>query len=192
MKSKKKLFLVITAVFLLVLVGGVSYSKFKNVNKETSDNKVEDSKGVFNSIKDALSKNITLVCEFKDDGGSSVKSYIKNGAVRVTTTNQTEASQSGEIIIKDKKMHMWDVKSKQGFVYDIPDSDDSSVGMSGTEVAKSEAYLDMIDKYKDSCKVSNVDDSYFELPSDIKFQDMAKFLEDLKSQMPQGFELPNQ
>jgi hypothetical protein len=101
-------------------------------------------------------------------------------------------NQSGEIIMKDKKMYMWDVKSKQGFVYDVPDSEDGAAAdVTVGEAVKSEAYLDMIDKYKDSCNVTTVDESYFELPKDIKFQDMSKLLEDLKNQMPQS-ELPNQ
>lgn len=191
MKSKKKVVMVIAAVLLLVLVGGVSYSKFKNGGDISLNKEVTDSNNIFTSVKDALSKNITLICEFNDDG-SSVKSYIKNGSVRVTTVGQADTAQSGEIIIRNKKMYMWDNKSKQGFSYDIPDSDNDSVGMNSGEIVKSEAYLEMIDKYKDSCKVANVEDSYFELPADVVFQDMAKFIEDLKSQVPQGFELPNQ
>ena len=49
----------------------------------------------------------------------------------------------------------------------------------------------MIDKYKDSCKVASVEDSYFVTPNDVNFQDMNKFLEDLQNQMPQ-IELPEQ
>lgn len=191
--NKKRVLFTSILLLLVVFVSGVSYLKFKN-NNTNSDN-VEDSgtaDNVVTSIKDALSKKVTLVCEFKDDSGSSVKSYIKNGAIRIMTNNNAESG-AGEIIIKDKKMYMWDVKTKQGFMYDVPEeSENDTASITNGEIVKSESYLNMIDKYKDSCKVSSVEDSYFDLPSDIKFQDMAKFLEDIKSQMPQGFELPNQ
>lgn len=186
MKNKKTVIYVVVAVLLLLLVGGASYMRFKGNSKGGSDKK-DESKSIFTSVKDALSKNITLVCEFNDENGSSVKSYIKNGAVRVTSTGGSETKQSGDIIMKDKKMYMWDLKTKQGFVYDIPDADksgDGKVGMTATQVNQSESYLSMIDKYKDSCKVATVEDSYFVPPTDVKFQDMSKFLEDLKKQMP--------
>ena len=83
-------------------------------------------------------------------------------------------------------MYIWDGKTKQGFVYETKDEDTSNqnVGMTAGEVVKSDSYLNMIEKYKDSCKVSTVEDSYFVPPTDVKFQDMTKFLEDIKNQMP--------
>lgn len=187
-KAGKKIF-VIVFVVLLVIVGGVSYSRFKN-----SDNvSVTESKSIFTSVKDALTKNVTLTCEF-NESESTFKSYIKNGAVRITTSGDN-STQAGEMIMKDNRMYVWDSKTKEGFVYDIPkevDGDTQDVGMASQQVVSSESYLDMIDKYKDSCKVATLDDSFFTPPTDVKFQDMSKFLEDLKSQMPQGYQLPNQ
>lgn len=188
MKQNKKI-LVIVAVVLLIIVGGVSYSRFKNGNSVS----VTESKSVFTSVKDALTKNVTLACEF-NEAESTFKSYIKNGAVRVSTTGNNP-TQAGEMLMRDGKMYVWDSKTKEGFVYDIPkdvDGDSEDVGMTGQEVVSSESYLDMIDKYKDSCKVATLDDSFFTAPNDVKFQDMSKFLEDLKSQMPQGYEIQPQ
>lgn len=186
MKNKKTKIYVAAVVILLALVAAFFVFNKKEKSEINSNNKQESSKSIFTSVKDAMSKNITLVCEFKDESGSSTKSYIKNGAVRVSSLGQGE--QSGEIIMKDKKMYMWDIKTKTGFVYEIPDADatsDNSVGMTSSEVVKSESYLDMIEKNKDFCKVSAVEDSYFVIPADVNFQDMSKFLEDLKSQVPQ-------
>ena len=176
--------MILIGVLLLGLVGWVSYSKFKG-NKTASTGSSSEKSGIFTSVKDALTQKLTLSCEFTDETGSVVKSYIKNGAVRVTSTG-TEEGQSSEIIIKGDKMHMWDPKTKEGFVYTtVEPSGDSKVGMTGEEVVKSESYLDMIDQYKDSCKVATVADSYFDAPTDVNFQDMSKLLEDLQKQMPQ-------
>ncbi len=192
MKSKK---LIIGAVVfvLLLIIGWVSYSKLQGSNDSDLFKDSLTQKSIFTSVKDALTQNITLACEF-NESESTFKSYIKNGAVRVSTFSDNSA-QSGEMIMKDNRMYVWDSKTKEGFVYDIPkdvDGDSEDVGMTGQQVVSSESYLDMIDKYKDSCKVATLDDSFFTPPTDVKFQDMSKFLEDLKSQMPQGYELPNQ
>lgn len=170
-----KKIIIAVIVSLLVLAGGVYYMKFKSGSQNKNNtNLTSDSKNIFTSVKDALSKKLTLVCEFKDDSGVSTKSFLKNGAVRVSSTS--------EFILKDKKMYMWDLKTKQGFVYDIPDT--TNAGTTGGEINQSESYLNMIEKYKDSCKVATIEDSYFVPPTDVKFQDMSKLLEDLKKQIP--------
>lgn len=171
--QKKKLIVTGIIVLLLLLSWG-AFSKYKKGNLALKGSKPMDSgivqKDVFTSIKDALSKKMTLVCDFKDETGTSTKSYIKNGAVRVSSSG--EAGQASEIIIKDKKMYMWDINTKQGFAYDIPDVESKGeVGTSDNEINQSENYLNMIDKYKDSCKVSTVEDSYFSPPTDIVFQE---------------------
>jgi hypothetical protein len=190
MKSKK-LIVAVGVVALLSLFGWFYLSKIAGNNN--SLNTESNQKSIFTSVKDALTQNVTLACEFSESS-SSFKSYIKNGAVRVSTTDNT-STQAGEMLMKDNKMYVWDSKTKEGFVYDIPkdtEGNDEKVGMTGQEVVSSESYLNMIDKYKDSCKVATIDDSYFIAPKDVKFQDMSKLLEDLKNQIPQGYELPNQ
>lgn len=180
----KKKVPIIAVILLLLLGGGYVFMKSRVVNKDVDSGMVEKS-NVFTSIKDAMSKNVTLICEFKDQTGASTKSYIKNGAVRISSAGSTNENQAGEIVMKDKKMYMWDLKTKQGFVYEIPDSENNQIGATATEINQSENYLNMIETYKDSCKVTSVEDSYFDLPEDVKFQDMSKLLEDLKNQMPQ-------
>lgn len=183
MRVNKKVLIAVVVVIGILLLGFL-YPKKDRDNLMVNSN-TQKSDGVFDSIKDALTKDLTLQCEFSDEN-SSFKSYIKNGAVRVTT-NSTNEGQVGEMIMKDSKMYIWDTKTKEGFVYDVPKNEDGKsgeVGMTGQEVVSSESYLDLIDKYKDSCKVATLEDSFFETPKDINFQDMSKFLEDLKQQMP--------
>jgi hypothetical protein len=182
----KKSQITLAVLATILLAGGVYYLRIKSRVVSKTNDKVGGS--IFTSIKDALSKDITLACEFKDDRGVSVKSYIKNGSVRIMSTSvETNSDQTSDIILKDKKMYMWGAKTKQGFMYEISDTNSDNP----SDIAKGQNYLDMIDKYKDSCKVATVEDSYFVIPSDVKFQDMNKMLEDLKKQMPQ-VELPKQ
>ncbi len=132
---------------------------------------------VFTSVKDAISKKMTLVCEFSDEKGTSTKSYIKNGAVRVSSGG-TNTNESGEFIMKDNKMYMWNETTREGFVYNVPEGDQT------TQISQGDEYLNMIDAYKDSCKVATVENSYFVPPTDVNFQDMSKILEDLQKQIP--------
>lgn len=180
--QRKKTLLIGIIVLILLAVGGMYFmSKNKSVSVVDSNEviKTTDTNGLFTSVKDAISKKMTLSCEFKDDSGTSTKSYIKNGAVRISSKGQ---SQETEFILKDKKMYMWDLKTKQGYIYEVPDSEGQEPN---TETTQGDAYLNMIDQYKESCKVTTVEDSYFETPQDINFQDMSKLLEDLQKQVPQ-------
>lgn len=177
-----KKIIIILVVALLLISGVVLFKGQKmgdNDNKEISKG---TSKNVFTSIKDALSKDLTLTCEFNDEKGNTTKSYIKNGAVRISTIGSD--TKGGEIIMRDKKMYMWDEITKEGFIYEIPDEEKGNVGMTGQDINQSEAYLNIIDKYKDSCKTAVIEDSYFVEPKGINFQDMSKLLQDIKNQVP--------
>lgn len=188
MMKQKKTLLVIGLVLLVLVVVGSFYLK----SPKNSVSNSESDKSIFTSVKDAVSKKMTIACDFKDETGGSIKSYIKDGSVRIISTGET-SSKSGDVLIKDKVMYMWDIKTKQGFIYNIPDSDDSGAnsGVSEENIVSSDSYLSMIDRYKDSCSVSVVEDSYFEVPSDVNFQDMSKLLEDMKKNVP-SYSLPNQ
>ena len=183
MKNKKAIYIVI--LILLVLVGGFFYTKSKKTSSPGMDLNLSGDTNIFVSVKDALSKNLTFACEFKDETGVSTTSYIKNGAVRVSSIN--ESGETSEMIFKDNKMYTWDLATKEGIVYDVSDSEDTdadseSVVSTNDKVA---AYYNMIDLYKDSCKVTAVSDSYFEIPTDVKFQDMNEFLQNMMNQIPQ-------
>lgn len=175
-----KKILIIVVILLLLLGGGYWFMNLRVTDVDPGNAKPVENSDLFTSIKDALSKNMTLVCDFTDEYGNATKSYVKGGAVRVSMTG--DGRQAGEIIINNKKMYMWDNKKKEGFVYTIPDEpEDNQTGVTSQDIVSSESYLDMIDKYKDSCKVATVEDSYFEVPTDINFQDMSKLLEDIKN-----------
>lgn len=167
----KKIILIICFVLLV----GLAAFYLLNSKKEIGTTSVVDSISTFLSIEDALNKKMSLYCEFSAEGGYAVKSYIKNGAIRVS-------SESGEMIAKDGKMYVWDTKTNQGVIYDA-DLSQSSTSSSG--IPQGIDYVEMINEYKDLCKVSVVDDSLFVEPTNVEFQDMNKFLQDMGSQQPQ-------
>ena len=176
MKDKKVL-IIIVVIILLALAGGFIFLKSKSLNVGPISSSPTN-KSIFSSVKDALTQKMTISCEFTDETGTLVKSYIKNGAVRITLVGAETDKSGGEIIMKDQKMYIWDTETKEGFVYDIAGEE----GETGKQVFNSDLYIDMIDKYKDSCKVATVADSFLVPPTDVNFQDMTKFLENIQNQ----------
>lgn len=190
-----KKILPVIVILVLLGVGGYFYLNSKGTTPSELVNKTEK-ENVFNSIKDAMSRSMSLKCIYKDEKGVETTSYIKGGAVRVMMTNTTDTEQPNNFIMKDKKMHMWSDINKTGFVFEI----DEPVGTpaptfeveKGLEPEKQpgaeqqESVLAQIEKYKDACKTEVIADSMFTIPTDIQFQDMKTLQQQMMQGLPQG------
>ena len=100
----------IIIVVLLLLFGGGAYLALKNkpVRPGESNTSVNPATNQptngFTSIKDALSKSLSLECTYKDDRGTETKTEIKGGAVYVQAKVDKAGSQTeSQVIIKDRK-----------------------------------------------------------------------------------------
>ncbi len=165
--SKNKIIIAAAAVILLGIVAFFLLSRNKMVNLSPSG-----SDNAFTSIQDALSKSISLECEFTDESGRITKSYIKNGAVRADFTSQN-AEESGSVIMKDKKMYFWN--SKGGYTMELPDDVKTDTTTGETESQGSDI-LKAMEEFKDKCKPAVVSDSLFTPPTDVTFTDMSKLI----------------
>lgn len=176
----------VLVILILLGVGGYFYMSSKGTVPKTPFGTASNNAGgnVFTSIKDALSKSLSLKCIYKDERGVQTTTYIKGGAVRVTMEGVKEKDQPNSIILKDKKMYMWDEVNKTGFTFTMTEP----VITPGQEVEAKKSQdaevLSEIEKYKDSCKTEVISDSFFSVPTDVKFQDMSAFTENLKNQAP--------
>lgn len=184
MKQKNIILAGVALIILLLLgVGGfMVLNKDKSATSDDSSNTSEDNENVITSIRDALSKSMTLECNYDDsESGTKVQAYIKNGAVRTNITAKDPKS-SGSTIIKDKKMYFWNQDG--GFMMEIPEisitptEDDSS-----SQNSNPEDVIEGIERYKDSCKPAVVSDSLFTPPTDVKFQDFSQMM---KMMAPSG------
>lgn len=169
MKGKQKLILFV--VLLIILLGGgyvLSAAK-----KDTSTGGKEGS--IFTSIKDALSKSVSLECNFTDDQGNKVKSVIKNGALRADVEGKTSA-ESGSVIMTEETMYFWDRTKKEGVKMMLPK--DTVAGKptadSKEEPGEIKEIMADLEQYKESCKPAVVSDSQFSPPSDVTFIDLSK------------------
>lgn len=169
--------LIIGAVVLLLLGGGVWYF----LNGQNTSSSQNASSNAITSIKDAMSKSVSLECIYKDAEGRSSKSYIKNGAVRVDVVNESEPDKSAYIIMKDKKMYTWTAK-KEGFVMELPDEEemkqaaDSMPKGTSDGTAQQQNVMADLEKYKDACKPAVVSDSLFTPPADVTFTDLSQMM----------------
>lgn len=193
-----KKILPIVVLLLLLGVGGYFYMNSKGISPKKTGVMTGSSAGenVFTSIKDALSKSLSLKCVYKNEAGVESTSYIKAGAVRMVTSGSTDNDQPGNILIKDKKMYMWSDVTKKGFTYSIEEPKDVSPYPTSADNPdantgdKQESVLAQIEKYKDACKAEVIDDSFFVVPTDVEFQDMSalqkQFMEGLPKTTPQS------
>jgi len=187
----KKLMVVIL-VLVLLGVGGYMYMKSKNLTMKpqvgTANNKTADN-NVFTSIKDALSKSLSLQCNFKDEQGQDTTTYIKAGGVRVVMNNVKDETQPNNVMMKNQKMYMWSDKTKSGFTFtlEVPSISPTvkgNVNGSGSSLSKEDSILATIEKYKSACKAAVIADSFFSVPTDVKFQDMSDFTKNMMKAVP--------
>ena len=169
-KNPKGMYLIIGVIAVLVL-GAAFY--FMSSKKSTTGPSGSNSGGnVFTSIKDALSKSVSLECTFSDESGRKTTSYIKNGAIRADIVS-TVADESGSVIVKDNKTYFWN--NKGGFVMTVEPDKTNSAGGNPAQ-SQGDSLMKDLEQYKDSCKPSVVSDSLFTPPSDVKFTDFSEML----------------
>ncbi|MBP9718959.1 MAG: hypothetical protein KBD46_00655 [Candidatus Levybacteria bacterium] len=184
--SRNTIIIAIGAVLLLLGVG-VYYVLGKSVNKPLETSKVAISPtaapaNAFSSIQDALSKSLSLQCEYGEDGKKTI-AYIKSGSVRADMTGGTTA-ENGSIIVKDDMMYFWNGKQGMMMKFD-KEAMTSTAGTPSANPSKAPNadFMEGLEKYKDACKPSVVSDSLFTPPADVKFIDQTKMMEGAQKMM---------
>jgi hypothetical protein len=182
---KKKYIIVLIVV--LFIVGGFGMFLMKSQPKQSASSEMTPASGQtqqstqnsFSSIKEALSKSLSLSCSFTDENGRKTQVYIKNGAVRSDITTG-DPKESGSSIIKDKKIYFWN--DSMAMVMTMPEITPGPVRpgkedtMNHQQSGNPQDMLNAIEKYKDSCKPAVVADSLFTPPSDRKFVDYSSMM----------------
>ena len=201
--NKTTLLLGLGLVVIVVLAGVFVFVKKPQTSSVAPVQNEEQKGSMFTSIKDALSKALSLECMYTDEKGDATKTYIKGGSVHVSLTlkNPTPDGYS-ETLLKDKKMYMWNPTTKKGMVYTLPEKMMANLTPQPTSVSampkeretdenKGDSFLSQVEKYKDACKPATLADSLFTIPTDVTFQDMSKLMEDATKMMPTGQALPS-
>lgn len=167
--KKKSPIIPIIIVIAILALAGLAWFMMKGKSSMMGGS----AKGsAFSSIKDALTKSVSLKCEF-DENGTHTITYIKNGAIRADMTNPNP-EQSGSMIMKEKKMYFW--KDKEGYVMEVPDYKDTEEVKDTEKPSQSDDFMKELEAYKDKCNADVVSDSLFNPPSDVTFSDMSQMM----------------
>ncbi len=174
----KKISPIIIIIFVVLAVGAImfvsrNYTTKPGVNVTTEKKPGEKKEGVFDSIRDAISKSLSLKCEYKTDKTKTV-AYIKGTTIRVDSSG-TGKTKSGAII-KDNKLWSWDVDKKEGVIMPLQMNKDK--GLSSEEIVNN------LEKEKQFCRTAVFSDSVFNPPTDVKFKDLGALFEKI-SGIPQ-------
>lgn len=178
--SPKTLIIVVVIIILAIvgiggfmMMGNKSSDKVPSQTQSAVGEKAPANESVFSSIKDALSKSVSLECTYTDESGRNSVTYIKGGAIRSDFTAK-DTAESGSMIMKDNKMYFWN--GKTGMMMEF----DPSAMMGGTPTQnvtpgqqKPEDVIGALEQYKQYCKNATVSDSLFVPPTDVKFTDVS-------------------
>ena len=174
----------IPVIVILLLALGVGFFVFSNKTKTSqpgvvSQNQQSGGKGnIITSIRDAMMKSMSLKCEYPDEKGNTVTTYVKGENVRIMGFASEQNAGQGHILMRDKKMYMWDETKKQGTVIDLNVEVTPGAETNTEQADQKEETIEELEKYKDYCKTEVVADSLFEVPSGIEFVDFAKQMKD--------------
>lgn len=160
MKHIKQIFILSLIISTLFLTGCGPQKPTGTTGGQTGG------KSVFDSIKDAMSKSLSLQCDYTSGNVKSTV-YIKGKSLRSETDSQGSKIYA---ILKDNKLWSWSDKDKNGLLMDLTDTQNKEAAgqKSGDDI------IGEVEKYKQNCKQTIVSDSMFNPPSDIKFQDLSQ------------------
>lgn len=190
----------VIVVIAVVILGIGGYFYFQNSQKTGTGGK-QPRGSVVSSIKDALSKSLTLKCEYPDEQGNKTVTYIKGGAVRAVTTSA--AGVKGNVLLKENTMYTWEEGKKEGMMFKMEAEAMAEAKEDVKEMEKSDSdenqrteYLNKLEQYKDYCKPATVSGSLFNPPADVKFVDLQEQMKgsgvDMEKMMQQYQVTPTQ
>jgi len=163
----KKIIFVLLLASTLLLTGCLPKKQTSQIGQTQPP--AEEKKTVFDSIRDAISKSLSLRCDYVVEN-NKVTVYIKGKLIR---SEADTSNGKGHTILKDNKMWFWTEKDKNGFVIDLSRFPKSVP----VPQKSSEDIINEVEKFKQDCKQTAIPDSMFNPPADIKFQDLSQMFE---------------
>jgi hypothetical protein len=142
--------------------------------KETGNQEnPEDNKSVFSSIKDAVSQQIGLKCEYQDEEGVKATTYIKgNNMYMESEVENDDVTVKVKGVMKDQKYYLWSDDNKQGMVFDLSKVETEGKDTPLANVQSQDEIIAKLEENKNNCKPENIAPSMFETPSDVQFVEL--------------------
>lgn len=176
----KKTLLLLLAIPLLLTACGPKQNQ--QINQSNEQNQTQSSAEKF-SLKNALSLGQSIKCSYTDDKGTTVTTLVKGNKYKVNGMSMGEDNSNGGMISDGQYMYAWDETTKQGTKFDLTAMQELSQEPQSTEKADSFDFQKWADetegKYQVSCEPAVVTDAQFTPPSDVNFQDMTQFVQQM-------------
>jgi hypothetical protein len=174
----KKTLLIILLLSSSLILTGCTNPKNTSENTSSENNsgqsEPEEKGNVFDSIKDAMSRSLSLKCEYPAGESGKMVAYVKGNMIRMEGQWQTK-NQTG-MIIRDEKLYTWDLNKKEGIIMPIIKKEEDK--------PLSQEILDDLENNKSFCRPASVPDSMFQIPTDVKFSDISQMLEKVGQMTP--------
>lgn len=188
----KKVSVLLLVVSLVVLSGCTK--KQEGVNETKQEQKQEQTNGesFSGSLKQLLGMGKKVVCsfEYKDPEGKSLTSgtvYIDGVRNRSEIKIKAEGDEGNEelnmnvISISDGKTgYMWNDGQKTGTKFDIAEMEKTGEEAREQNQNQQDIQKNFEEKYDYKCKDWRVDESKFNVPTDVEFVDMMEQVKQMK------------
>ena len=149
--------------------------------------------GSFTALMD-LGKNIRCEFSYNDESGEgSGASYFADDRMRVDSTQSVDGETMTAHMVNDGEyVYTWTDGAEESFAMKMPVKEIEGSPQEYTGIP-TEAEQNMIESDQEveyDCDRWRVDESTFVPPNGITFMDMEAMLENMKENMPEGFEMP--
>jgi PBP1b-binding outer membrane lipoprotein LpoB len=159
---------IILIVMLTLVLSGCQKKPENNTSGEVKKN-------VFTSIRDAVTRQLTLKCEYADEDGQVTTTYIKGQMVRMVGAGTDKVKVEG--LMREGKFYLWNNENKQGMVLEMAKLTESgSAKMGEKQINSIDDVIGVLEEKKDKCSVTSEGASMFEVPADVKFTNTSGLL----------------
>ncbi len=160
---------ILPIIFLSLALAGCQKTSSAQINPTPTKTQAN----IFTSIQDAVNKQLILKCNYTDDTGSQITTYIKGSLVYLRGSGD-QASVSG--LMQEHKYYIWAEGNNKGIVFDLDKMMADGTAKMGDTVIKSENdIIAKLEEQKQKCQLSPESGSLFDLPKNVDFQSGDNF-----------------
>lgn len=190
----------VPAIILIVILGLAGYyfvskkGPTKNTESQSANQIVSEASEFAKAIESGKPTTCTM-----SKSGDTMEYQIKNKKMRMKTTSTTTTEDGkttttvGHMINDTAYLYIWDDNSKQGSKMAIPTEEQTKEMAEKAKQYQADAPVPQFETESDykslkeegyaiNCKASNIDDSVFTPPSDVKFIDPTSMMQTIPAQ----------
>ncbi len=179
----------------LILASSLLLSACGVKNNNSADSSDKSASKTSFSLRELIAQNIPQKCTYSgsNEDGSFDSEIIISGKKfsQIIRTKSVDGEQTINSVSDGEYIYTWGSHASNGGTFamklradfDTTSSSETNDQPINQEVAGSQVDLDT--NFQGKCSPTVVTDSNFQPPKDVKFEDYSKFLDDLKSSIPE-------